>query len=59
METLEEWNRRREKRTKSRRALAKVELDVSKNTTLVGAKFTESKVVRMTELLKENKDEFA
>lgn len=59
LETLYEWDRRRERKTKPKGELVKVELDESKKTTLARAKLIEPEVPRMTEQLMKNKIEFA
>lgn len=59
LEMLEEWDRQIERKTEPKGELVNIELNGLENTMLVGAKSIESKVVRMIELLRKNRVEFA
>lgn len=51
VETLKEWDRHRERRTKSQREPIKVELEGLNITTLVGPQLIETETVEMVRLL--------
>lgn len=58
LETLKEWDKQRERRTKPIGELVKIELDGQEKTILAGAELIELEVARMIELLRENKAEY-
>lgn len=59
LETTEEQDLRRERKTKPKVELLKVELDGTKCTTMVGGELTGIERAKIAELLVQNKSEFA
>lgn len=58
LKALEERDRRRERKAKTRGELVKVQLNDSKKTTMVGVELIEPMVIKMTESIRENQLEF-